>query len=210
MHRKLAVVAAVIGWAALILQMGLTVRNSLVTGHGIGHGLAIFFGFFTVTTNTFIALVLTAHAVGSNAPFWAFFRRPVVVTCATACMITVGITYFFLLRHLWNPQGLQYFVDVTLHYVMPVLTALFWWLAVPPRTVGWGAVGAMLIYPVAYLLYVFARAPLVGSYPYYFIDVNTLGLARALLNAAAMTAFYLLVLALLIVLDSRRRGIRPH
>ena len=80
-------------------------------------------------------------------------------------MIMVGITYFFLLRRLWNPQGLQYFVDVTLHYVMPILTAAFWWLAVPPRTIAWSSVGSMLIYPIAYLLYVLARAPLVAPIP---------------------------------------------
>ena len=210
MHRRFALVAAVIGWAAILLQMGLTVNNSLVAGHGIGHGLVIFLGFFTVTTNIFIAVVFTAHVIESAAPFWAFFRRPVVVTGAVACMIVVGITYYFLLRRLWNPQGLQYFVDVTLHYVMPILTAGFWWMAVPPRTVGWSGVGRMLVYPIAYLLYVFVRAPLVGSYPYYFIDVNTLGLGRALLNAAAMTAFFLLVLALLIVVNNQRRSIRPN
>jgi hypothetical protein len=210
MHRRFALVAAVIGWAAILLQMRLTVHNSLVAGHGIGHGLVIFFGFFTVTTNIFIALVLTARAVESNAPVWAFFRRPAVVTCATACMVIVGVTYFLLLRRLWNPQGLQYYVDVTLHYVMPILTAAFWWLAVPRGSIAWSGVGSMLVYPIAYMVYVFARGPLVGSYPYFFIDVNTLGLQRALVNAAGMTAFFLLVLVLLIVVNNQRRAVRPN
>ena len=205
MHRRFALVAAVIGWIAIVLQMALTVNKSLATGHGIGHGLVVFFGFFTVTTNIFMALVLTAHAFESGAPFWVFFRRSVSVTCATACMIVVGTAYYFLLRRLWSPQGLQYVVDVLLHYVMPILAAAFWWVTVPARAVPWSGVGNMLVYPVGYLLYVLARGPLVGSYPYYFIDVNALGLERTLLNAAAMSAFFLVVLALLLVLNRRRR-----
>lgn len=207
-HRPFASAAALIGWAAVVLQAYLTVGNSLAAGHGIGRGLVMFFGFFTVTTNVFMALVLTAHALGSGAPFWALFRRPVVVTSAAACMLVVGITYFFLLRRLWNPQGLQHVVDVALHYVMPILAAIFWWLVVPRGSVGWARVGSMLVYPMAYLVYVFIRGSLVGSYPYYFIDVSTLGLVRSLLNAAALSAFFLVVLTVMIFAKSLRDG-RP-
>jgi hypothetical protein len=203
-YRSFALAAALVGWAAVALQSYITINNSLSAGHGIGHGLVVFFGFFTVTTNIFMALVLTAHGLGSRAPFWALFRRPVVITSAAACMIVVGITYFFLLRRLWNPQGLQHVVDVALHYVMPTLAAIFWWVVVPRGTVGWSRVGSMLVYPMVYLVYVFVRGPLAGSYPYYFIDVNTLGLARSLLNAAALAAFFLLVLAVMILASNHR------
>ena len=172
-------------------------------GTAVAHGLVIYFGFFTITSNIFAALCFTAEATGATTPFWAFFRRPGIITCATACMTVVGLSYFFLLRKMWNPQGAQYVVDVLLHYVMPPVTLLFWWLVLPRRSIRWSGWREFLVYPLAYLVYVFARAPFVGSYPYYFIDANALGLPRALLNCAGITALFLVVLAVMIVVNNR-------
>lgn len=202
MSRKVALVAALLGWAALGGQLYLTISNSVVAGRGIGHGLVSYLGFFTITTNLFAALCFTAEATDAVTSFWAPFRRPGIVTCATACMVVVGLSYFFLLRKMWNPEGAQYVVDVLLHYVMPPVTVLFWWLATPRHTVRWSA-PEFLIYPLAYLVYVFARAPLVGSYPYYFIDANALGLPRALLNCLGISLLFLAVLGILMVVNNR-------
>lgn len=203
MKRTLALAAAFLGWAALGGQLALTVNNGLAAGHGLLHGLVIYFGFFTITSNIFAALCFTAAATGGATPFWSFFRRPGIVTCATACMVVVGLSYFFLLRKMWNPQGAQHVVDVLLHYIMPPVALLFWWIVVPRRAVHWSG-KEFLTYPVAYLAYVFARAPLVGSYPYYFIDANALGLPRALGNTAGMAIFFLLVCAMLLMINRVR------
>ena len=119
MKRTFALLAALFGWAALGGQLALTVRNRVAAGHGMAHGVVIYFGFFTITTNIFAALCFTAEATDARGRFWEFFRRPGIVTCATACMVVVGLSYFFLLRKMWNPEGAQYVVDVLLHYVMP-------------------------------------------------------------------------------------------
>ena len=203
MKKTFALLAAFLGWAALGGQLALTVRNSLADGHGVAHGLVIYFGFFTITSNIFAALCFTAEATGTTTSFWAFFRRPGIITCATACMTVVGLSYFFLLRKMWNPQGAQYVVDVLLHYVMPPVTLLFWWLVLPRRSIRWSGWREFLVYPLAYLVYVFTRASLVGFYPYYFIDANALGLPRALLNCAGITVLFLVVLAVMIVVNNR-------
>ena len=187
-----------------MLQLGLTVNNSLVAGHGVLHGFIVYFGFFTILSNSFAALVLTAHATGSPAPVWAFFRRAVVVTSATASMLIVGSVYFFVLRRLWHPQGLQLIVDALLHYVMPPLTLVFWWFAVPGGAIAGSGVGKMLSFPLVYLVYVFLRGPIVGSYPYFFIDVTTLGFTRALLNAGGVAVLFLFVLVVMVLANNRR------
>jgi hypothetical protein len=199
---NLPALGALLAWTAVGSQLYLTVHKSLTAGDGIAHGLVIYFGYFTITSNIFAALCFTAAATGSTTPFWSLFRRAGVVTCATACMIVVGLSYFVLLRKIWNPQGAQYVVDVLLHYVMPPVTLLFWWIVTPPRAVRW-SVRQFMTYPLAYLVYVLVRAPLVGSYPYYFIDANALGLPRALLNCAGITALYLVVLVALLLANNR-------
>lgn len=202
MKRGAALVAALVGWAALGGQLALTVRNSLAGGHGAAYGLVIFLGFFTITTNIFAALCFTAAATDGTTRFWSFFRRPGIVTCAAACMTVVGLGYYVLLRKMWNPQGAQYVVDVLLHYVMPPVTLLFWWLVTPRGKVRWSG-REFLAYPLAYLAYVFVRAPLVGSYPYYFIDANALGFRRALLNCAGISVLFLAVLGLMLLVNNR-------
>ena len=139
-NRGLALAAALLGWAALVLQLGLTINNTLVAGQGAAHGLVVYFGFFTILTNIFAALVSTAHVTTSAAPVWKFFRNPVAITSATASILVVGSVYFFVLRRIWNPQGLQLVVDVLLHYVMPLLTLVFWWVVVPRGAVNWSVV----------------------------------------------------------------------
>jgi len=202
-ERRRAPAAALLGWAALAIQLGLSLNYSLVAGDGPVHGFIMFIGYFTITTNIFAALIFTAHATGSAASVWAFFRRPGVITCAAGSMLIVGSIYFFVLRHLWHPEGLQFIADVLLHYVMPPLTLVFWWLVVPRGAVDWSGVAKMLIYPFAYLFYVFIRGPIVGSYPYPFIDVTALGLGRALLNSAGIAILFIVVIAAMMLLNNR-------
>lgn len=203
-RRAFALVGAVLGWTALVGQLLLTVRVSVTGGHGVAYGLVQYLGFFTITTNIFGALVFTAWAVRVPWAAAGIFRRPWVITSAAASMIIVAVIYFILLRGLWRPEGFQLVMDVALHYVMPPLIVVFWWMAVPARSLRWTAMGGALAYPVAYLAYVFVRGALIGRYPYFFIDTTALGLVRALLNAAGVSLIFLAVLSLLILLNRYR------
>ncbi len=206
-------VGAVLGWTAIVVQLLLTLRGSVTGGHGLVHGLVQFFGFFTITTNIFVALIFSAAAGRDGLSAGNLFRRPWVITSAAASMVVVGVIYFILLRPLWRPEGLQRLADLALHYVMPPLMVAFWWRAVPGRALQWAALGSAMVYPAAYLVYVFARGSLIGRYPYPFIDATVLGLERALVNAAGISVIFLAVLALLILLNrhgTRRTPVSPR
>ncbi len=159
-------------------------------------GLVEYFGFFTVLTNLLAALVLTGYAAG---PGFVGYRRatsPLVMTTAAAAITIVGSVYFLILRHLWKPEGVQFWADVALHYIVPALTVVFWAWVAPARALGWKDTPWLFVYPVMYLVYVFVRGEIVQLYPYPFINVLAIGYPSALLNAAGMMLAYALVVGL--------------
>lgn len=192
---------ATLAWLALGLQLVLSLRLSHQGGHGVAHGLMVYLGYFTVLSNLFVALVATRAAFAVEGGRELQWRG-----CAVASIVVVGLGYHLLLRHVWDPQGWQEVADIALHYAVP-LAALAWWLALPPRApIAASAPLRWLLWPVAYGIYALVRGALVGSYPYYFIDVGLLGLPRVLLHLAGLLVVFVLVGYCIRALAERRRA----
>lgn len=172
---------AAVAWFGVLLQFALSLALSKANGYSLAHGSITYFGYFTVLSNLLVAVIASMGlVVPESRAFWGSVRG-----CATTAIVLVGIGYHVLLREVWDPQGWQQVADNTLHYVVPLLSLAYWGLF-PPRwrladyaPLAWGA------YPVAYFAYVIVRGELIGSYPYYFIDVGELGFATVLTNALA-------------------------
>jgi hypothetical protein len=205
-RRTYAACAALVAWAALAVQLWLTVGIVLAQGRGFFMSLVVFFGFFTVLTNLLAALVMTGHAAGPGPSFgFSAYKRatsPVVMTTTAASITIVCAVYFLVLRHLWKPEGAQFWADVALHYVVPILVVVFWAWTVPARALGWKDVPWLFAYPLLYLVYVFVRGEIVHLYPYPFIDVLSIGYRAALLNTAGILLAYALVVGLFCVLKA--------
>lgn len=209
--RRFATLSALVGWFALTAQFYLSVQLGIANGNGVLGGIVSYFSYFTILTNLLAAIALTAAALpASTPPLWlAFFRRPGVVTAITASIIVVGSVYFLILRHIWEPQGLQLVADVLLHYAMPPLFFGYWWWAVPKQVLRPAAIPRWLAYPLGYAIYALVLGAFRGRYPYPFVDVTALGYPRVLLNSAVILAvFALLCLGLILLgrLDQRRRA----
>ena len=202
--RSFAAVAALIVWGGLALQFYVSMRLGLAKGQGVTETLVIYFSYFTVLTNILAAVALTVGAhvnptvVADRAKFATFFSRPGVNTGIAANSALVGISYSLLLRHTWNPTGLQLIADTLLHDVMPLVFLVYWWLAVPKRGLRWSDVARWALYPLGYLAYALGLGALGRPYPYPFIDVSALGYTRAFLNSAGIAAAFVAIALLLI------------
>ena len=197
--------SAALGWMALALQFYLSLQLSIVHGKGVFGGLVIYFSFFTILTNFLVALALTASLLPVRSGVIEFLTRPGVNTGIAASIALVGIAYALLLQHLWHPEGLQLVADMLLHYVMPSLFLVYWWVAVPRVDARWTSVFAWMLYPVLYFVYAMTRGALFGIYPYPFIDTAELGYRQALANALGVLAGFIL-LGLLLVAVGRFKG----
>lgn len=200
--RRYCAFAAGVVWCALLLQAVLTTITSLDNGKGFGHAVLVYFGYFTILSNLLVASVLSAAArPGASTGFWRILQQSWLRASATAAIIIVGLLYFLILRHTWQPTGLQKLADGMLHYLAPVLTLIFWTAVCRHDRLAWRDLPRSLIYPMLYLVYVFMRGAVSGLYPYPFINVADIGLQQALANALGILAVYTALAVLLFVLN---------
>ena len=188
--------------AALVLQYVLLVQLTR-DNIGIALGTLRFLTYFTILSNIAVALVALTAAAGRSG----FFAQARVRGAVALYIGVTGSIYFFILRHLWQPQGAQWWADTGLHYAVP-LAYWGWWLAFTPHgSLRWRDVAGWLLFPLAYVVWVFVRGAWLGEYPYPFIDIGELGWAKVAINALGVMAVFV-VLGLAIVGVDRVLGRR--
>lgn len=200
-QRNFILLVALLGWSALVIQLYLIFIARWMDHASLLGGLVRFFSFFTVLTNTLVATALSCAISGRSSGAHRFFRTPWVCGGIAASITLVGIAYNVLLRHLWQPEGWHWVADELLHDVMPLLFLLYWWLYVPKGGIRLSHVLLWTIYPLVYFAYVLLRGDLIGDYLYPFIDVGTLGYAKAFINAGGVLAGFVVISLVLVGLD---------
>lgn len=196
--RAFAALGLAVSAIAVVVQLPLGVQQMTAAGMSGPGAVVAFFSYFTILTNIFACLVYAAALTDGRL---SFFRRPVVRACAAVSILVVGIVYHFLLAQLWSPQGIRYVTDLMLHYAAPALM-LAWWLAGGRSgALAWADLPKLLVYPVAYLAYVLARAPVTGQVPYPFLDHSANGWGPVVQAVLGITALFLILGALIIALD---------
>src|SRR3712207_6371978 len=168
MRKSLALLFAVIAWFAVIVQFILMLQNRTAS---VPETIVRFFSFFTILTNTIVALFFTGQVLNVRTTY-----RPGMLSAVTVYIFMVGIVYQVLLRHIWQPTGLQLIVDELLHTINPLLVILYWYLYEEKSLVQYTQIKGWLFYPLAYLVYIIVRGSFSGFYPYPFVNVKEIGL----------------------------------
>ena len=203
-RRRFVAVAVLLGWAGLSIQLYLIFYSRWALGASLLGGLLSFFSYFTVLTNTLVATVLTCALTSRESAARRWFLQPWVSSGIAVSIAVVGLAYNVLLRHLWHPEGWQWLADELLHDVMPLLFLAWWWLCVPKGTLRLRHIALWVIYPLVYFAYALLRGHLLATYPYPFIDVDTLGYPQVFVNAGGLLAGFVLIALLMVGLDRRR------
>ena len=120
---------AVVGVFALALQYWLMITGT--PGHGVGELTLNFFSYFTVLTNVIATGVLICSLMPASSPAGRIALNPELRAAIAMYIAVVGVTYHFLLSHVWDPQGWLFVANGLLHYVMPAAFVLDWLLFVP-------------------------------------------------------------------------------
>jgi hypothetical protein len=108
-------------WIGLVLQFYLSLQLSLANGRSVLGAIFFFFSFFTILTNSLIALETILTLITPKSWAGAFFSSPAVQTGTAIYIAVVGIVYSLVLRELWNPEGAQKLADLVLHDLVPIL-----------------------------------------------------------------------------------------
>ena len=177
---------------------------------GLGFDPVNFFSYFTNLANMYMAVVLISTAIGGFAQPRRLSRNSNARYVSAVNMVVVGIVFTLLLRDA-DLGSLLPWINVLLHYVMPVVAFADWLLDPPVRPLGFQVLLLSLIFPVLYLGYVLLRGHFIGWYPYPFLNpaaVGGYGVVSAYAVGIALT--FLASGWVLSVLGNRVRGIQKE
>jgi len=170
---------AIVGWVTILLQLYLIIENRQTS---IPETIIRFFSYFTILTNILVAAYLTMQHDKSRT-----------AAAVLLYIVIVGLVYNIILRPLWNPQGLQKWVDESLHTFIPLLFLWYWFLFAPKQNLQWKNVGGWLLFPLIYLIVVMIRGSFSHFYPYPFLNADEHGYTRVLLNCIILLIPFLLI-----------------
>ncbi len=129
-----------------------------------------FFSYFTIQSNLIAVaiLLLTASLFSQALPAHTL---AMVRGAATLYIVTTGIVFSLLLAGI---EGAEFTAvpwdNWVLHYIMPLAVAVDWFVDLPAERLPWRRAIVWLLYPLAYVVYSLIRGPVVGWYPYPFLN----------------------------------------
>ena len=145
--------------------------------------------YFTNQT-TFLAIVISGMSFSAfkDKPWFTYFAGLTLVN-----VVLTGLTFHFILD-IDRPITLQGHLP---HTFVPILYLIYFYLVLPGFN--FRKFYLLLIYPLVYLFTFVVTGPLTGFYPYWFLDIETQGLAMVLQFTLGlmMPAFSLLAVLLL-------------
>lgn len=187
---------------ALLGLAGLTAQYLYNVANIPDYKPANFFSFFTVESNIIavVSLLISAtYAWRGTVPRWVHYVRG----AATIYMTVTGVTYSLLLRNVQVDTAVPW-VNLVLHYIIPIVMIVDWLIDLPPFRIRVGSAMVWLIYPILYLAYSLIRGPLVDWYPYPFLDPRPEGYVPVIITSIGI-AIGAFVLALIMSWTTRLR-----
>ena len=125
--------AGLFGCFALVLQLYLIIKNVPASGKTYLFETVRFFSYMTIWTNILVTLTFLVPLFAKDSRLGKFLSSPFMETGTMLYISVVGVAYHFLLANVWAPKGWQKVADVSLHYVVPIIYIIYWFLFVKKR-----------------------------------------------------------------------------
>ena len=181
----LRIAFALLTLTAIGVQLSIHIRS--------GFDVLNFFSYFTNLSNIFAAGVLLLAAAHDLANRRASERFTLLRGASVVAMAVVGIVFVAVLRD-EDLGTLRPWVNIVLHYIMPLVVILDWVFAPPERVPSFRRSLLWLAFPALYLIYTLARGTAIGWYPYPFLNPKgAQGYGGVAVACAAITAVFLIV-----------------
>ncbi|MGI8689811.1 MAG: Pr6Pr family membrane protein [Thermomicrobiales bacterium] len=168
-----------------------------------GYSIINFFSYFTNLSNIFAAVVLLLGAFSLTQRRDPTVRDDTVRGTSVVCMALVGIVFALLLRG-QDLGSLLLWVNVVVHYIMPVVIVLDWLYQPPKAKLALTQAAYWLIFPCLYVAYSIIRGAIVGWYAYPFFDpAKSGGAGGVALYCLAILALFSFLCWLFMILGNR-------
>ena len=170
-----------------------------------GASLVNFFSYFTNLSNIFAAVVLLLGALSLITQREPTVSADIMRGTAVVCMALVGLVFSVLLRN-EDLGHLSPWVNIVLHYIMPVVVVAEWLYQPPTTRLVVTQVWLWLIVPALYLAYSLIRGAVVGFYAYpFFNPAKSGGYAGVALYCIAILLAFVLCCWLLMTGGNKRQ-----
>ena len=194
--RRFAALIALLAIGSLIAQsIGNMARDgSLVAGWGM------MLRFFTIWGNVAAGVVFAWIA-------WRGTIEPRVPFALAAALVIIAGVYHVLLASAHDPQGVDWWTNIAHHTLVPAGGVLWWLLFSRDKLAGWRSLSIVTLVPLVYGAFALVLGEATGFYPYFFLDLPTLGLGTVLANMMGLAILFMLVAAALLALRRLIRAI---
>jgi hypothetical protein len=164
-------------FGALRLLMAAACLVALVSRFLWGLGSATFtpgnfFAYLTIQSNIlFLAVSVIAGIValrGEDDAPWLDLARATVLSTTVSC----GVIFALIIGQAGS-RGFRIDVpwsDIALHFVLPAVAVLDWVIGPGRGPAPWRSVGFVLTFMLGWGVVTLVRGPIVGWYPYFFLD----------------------------------------
>lgn len=204
MKKKTSIILALITWITLVVQLALVVIIKTLAGDSVWDATINYLSLFSVESNIAVAMVLTVPLLIKRGPLFGFFNCTSIQAMVVVYSFMVFMIYDLVLHDLWVAEGIQFVLNYLLHNAIP-LAYIVWWFnfGEKGKLTYWHSL-PWLIAPLVYMTITLIRGWFIGFYPYPFIDVDRIGMATVLYNAAGMIFLFWIGGLLLVWIDKRR------
>jgi hypothetical protein len=147
----------------------IAVGTQLAVHISLNYDVWNFFSYFTNLSNLFAAVVLLVSGYRLLVRKQPTELDETTRGTATIAIAIVGIVFGLLLTG-QDLGSMVPWVNIVVHYLIPVVVVADWLFQPPRTTMTVRHLWYWLVYPVAYLAYSLIRGAFVNWYPYWFID----------------------------------------
>ncbi|WP_150307159.1 Pr6Pr family membrane protein [Planctomonas psychrotolerans] len=167
-----------------------------------------FFSYFTTLSAMILDLVLALGAFSAlrvpEDPAWLGSARVLATTYALVSGIVFGAiisqaaSHDYRIEVPWSSQ--------MLHFWLPAYALLDWFLAPGRPPVTWKVLRWVLVFPAVWTAFTLVRGPVVGWYPYFFLDPTQVDGVERILYLAGIGVFITGIAAVFVRTSHPLRG----
>ena len=193
MKKGIILAITILGWVTLSVRLYLRITEYDFSAF---ESTIQFFSYFTILTNLFVTIYCTNQLLKPKEKNTSILNKPETLTALMVFILIVGLVYHVVLKPIWNPEGIQMILSEICHTIIPLGTLVLWIISDNKKTIELKRLLKWLLYPIIYIVFVLIRGNFSNFYPYPFLDVQTLGIAKVLTNSLFLLIIMLIFLVL--------------
>ena len=201
MHRTIALVGLALGFAAVVLQLIVTLTTAETS-------LVVFVTSLAVIANILAGLVYAGVLFDTQA-FAAFRNRGVQGLAATA-MVFAMMFFHLVAGEAAAGEGTALIADWALNYIAPTLFVAYWMVYLTDGTLRLRNAAVWLVFPALYIGWVLLIGSTTGIYASEVLDVAADGWSAVAINYLTFMAAFLMLSVFAVGFDTEKKPVSGH